>query len=82
MGDFFGTGMIVADFRQDGMTAWSREILVKMGVSWWEHAEHLTRYSVWAGSLFGVHSQEHRSDIVLPYSEWTGVGTRCGWEQG
>lgn len=31
--DFHGTGMIVADVRQDGMTVWSRErlkILVKM----------------------------------------------------
>ncbi len=41
MGDFFGTGMIVADFRQGGMTALTRErlkILVKMEVSWWAHA--------------------------------------------
>ena len=41
MGDFFGTGIIVADFRQGGMTAWARErlkILVKVGASWLAHA--------------------------------------------
>lgn len=36
----FGTGMIVAEFSQYGMTAWARErlsILVKRRVSWWAH---------------------------------------------
>ncbi|XP_034031267.1 FUN14 domain-containing protein 1 isoform X2 [Thalassophryne amazonica] len=41
MGDFFGTGIMVEVFRQDGMTAWSRErlkILVKVRASWLTHA--------------------------------------------
>ena len=36
MVDFFGTGIIVDDFRHGGMTAWARErlkILVKVGAS-------------------------------------------------
>lgn len=36
MGDFYGTGMMVADLRQDGTTAKARErlkILVHMGAS-------------------------------------------------
>lgn len=32
-------------------------------------SEHLARHSVRAGSLPGVHCQEHLSDIVLPHSE-------------
>ncbi|MEQ2215532.1 hypothetical protein XENOCAPTIV_002248, partial [Xenoophorus captivus] len=55
MGDFFGTGMIVADFRQRGMTACGREklqILVKMRVRRCAQAEDLTRYSVWAQQPF------------------------------
>jgi len=41
VGDFFGTGIIVADFRLVGMTAWARErlkILHKTCDSWWAHA--------------------------------------------
>lgn len=41
MGDFFGTRMIGADFRQGRINVWARnrlKILVKMRVSWWAHA--------------------------------------------
>lgn len=39
--DYFSTGMVLANFRQDGMTAWARArpgILVKMVASWWAYA--------------------------------------------
>lgn len=56
-GDFFGTGMMVADLRHSGTTVWCRDVLmmsVKTSLTWFAHSEDSSRYVVWPSSLAGV----------------------------
>lgn len=84
MGDFFSTGIIVAEFKQEGDDCLGQEDSGKDGGELiGARCEHLSRYSVWTSSFPGVHCQEHPYDIVLLYNvvQWCRV-SGVVWDPG
>ena len=61
---FLRSGIIVADFKQDGMWACELKILVKTPVSWFA-PELFYKHSIRTSSLPWVYRPQHMSDIMF-----------------